>query len=261
MTTFCDCGKPTRDGAYFCEDCADQLAKALGDVTWLTEELETTISRQKGGTYNETSKGAETPSPVNWTASEARTHLRGVLVSWVLFCRDEHVRNSSPNQDALPGDTLPDLARWLLWRVDGLSLLDIGPSAVEQITSATAHCHRLIDSPPVKQYLGTCLLCDGRQYAAPRGTWATCEACDAKTLAQPIRDAMVQKLDDRLCSAAEIADLSSYLGLKANREQVRKRVNQWHKRGRIVREHAFADEPVFRFGIVRRLLEAEDAAS
>jgi hypothetical protein len=69
-----------------------------------------------------------------------------VLVSWVRFCAEERVRNSSPHR-GLPDDTLTEISKWLLWRVDGLALLDIGPEAVDEITAAVAACHRLIDRP------------------------------------------------------------------------------------------------------------------
>ena len=254
----CRCGRPTRDAAYVCETCGERLSRALGEIPWLADELETTITRQKGAAYNGTSaKGAETPSPVHWGASEARTHLRAVLVSWVLFCAAERVRNASPHR-GLPDDDLPAISRWLMWRVDGLSLHDIGPEAVDEITDAVATCHRMVDRPADRQYLGRCDVCsEGRLYARPGGEWARCDTCEAKVEAEAIRARLLDELDDRLCTAAEIAHLSTYLGLRADREQVRKRINQWHKRKRIESESMF-DEPAFRFGIVWRLLAQED---
>ena len=259
-TTDCRCGRPSRDAAYFCDDCAHALSVALGEVPWLDEELDITITRQKGATYNgSTARGSERPSPVNWGASEAKGHLRAVLVSWARFCDEEGVRNASPHP-GLPADNLPALSRWLLWRVDGLSLLDIGPEAVDEITDAVAQCHRRIDRPADRQYLGTCDMCDdGRLYARPGSRWAKCDECEAATEAEALRTKLLDELDDRLCTAAEIAHLSTYLGLRADRETVRKRINQWHARKRIEREAAFSDEPTFRFGIVRRLLEHEES--
>jgi len=265
VTNECRCGKPTRDAAYVCDDCSHALAVALGDIPWLDEELEITVSRQKGVDYRRVGGGkggkkpTERPLPADMGASEARTHLRGVLVSWVRFCADEGVRNASPHP-GIPDDTLIAISKWLLWRVDGLTLLDIGTEAVDEITSAVAHCHRLIDRPAEQQYLGACSVCDGGHlYARPGSRWARCGGCDAAEDADDRRSKLLDELDDRLCTAAEIARLSTYMGLKVDRETVRKRVNQWHKRGTIAREAAFTDEPAFRFGIVRRLLEHNDA--
>ena len=265
MTTaqVCRCGRPTRDAAYGCDHCGDELAKALGDVPALDEELETTISRQQGVDYRSAGGGSgkptERPSPVHWGASEARTHLRALLVSWALFCESEGIRNSSP-YPGLPDDNLPALSRWMLWRVDGLMLHDIGFDAVEEITSAVAHCHRLIDRPADRQYLGNCQEddCLGRLYARPGATTARCDSCRTPVQADAIRERLLAELDDRLCTASEIARLSTYLGLKADREQVRKRINQWNVRGLIVQHPSVTGETVFRFGEVYARLVADE---
>lgn len=262
----CKCGRPTRDAAYVCDECADLLARSLGDIPWLDEQLEITVTRSAGIDYRTLggAKATESPSPVHWAASEARTHLKALLVSWVLFCEAEGVRNSDP-AIGLPADNLGALSKWMLWRVDGLALHDIGAEAVAEIADAVQTCHRLIDRHPERQYLGACEICEtGRIYARPGGKWATCNSCDAGTDADAVRTKMLKQLDDRLCTAAEIARLSTYLGLQANREQVRKRINQWHKRELIEPHAAFSDEPAFRFGTVYEMLaksEYEQKAS
>lgn len=266
MSNECRCGRPTRDEAFVCDQCTDSLARALGDVAWLDEELDTTISKQKGLDYRKVGggkggkKAAERPLPASWGASEARTHLKALLVSWVLFCGAEKVRHQETS-DALPADNLTALSRWLIWRVDGLGLLEIGLEAVDEITSAVAHCHRLIDRPAERQYLGTCPTCQsGRLYARAGSDWAICEECEASIEASKVREKLLTELDDRLCTAAEIARLSTYLGLKDDRETVRKRINQWHKRGVLTEAASLSDEPTFRFGkVYSMLVEAEYA--
>ena len=42
------CGRPARDAAYYCEECGNALSVALGEIPWLDEELEVTISGQRG---------------------------------------------------------------------------------------------------------------------------------------------------------------------------------------------------------------------
>ena len=266
MTSECGkCGRPARDEAYACDTCGDELARALGDITWLADELETTITRQKGVDYRNVGgssggkKASERPSPVVWGASEARTDLKAVLVSWALYCDAENVRNSDPH-GGLPDDDLVAISRYLMWRVDGLMLVEIGPDAVDEITSAVAHCHRLIDRPADRQFLGRCQECneDGSLYARPGSEWATCDLCGCKIEAQTVRDSLLAELDDRLCTAAEIAHLSTYLGLKADREQVRKRINQWNKRGLIVEHPSVTAEVTFRFGEVYAKLTLDE---
>lgn len=259
--TTCDCGRPTRDAAYACDTCGDLLARALGDVPWLDEQLEVTITRQQGIDYRRLSnskggkKDAERPLPGNWTASEARTHLKALLVLWTRLCDEEGVRSSDP-ADGLPADNLTAISRWLLWRVDGLMLHAAAGDAVEEVTSAIAHCHRLIDRAPDRQYLGDCqeVDCSGRLYASPGGAMARCDSCGTTASASEIRARLLGELEDRLCTAREIAELSTYLGLRAGREQVRKHVEYLSRKGIIAKQQAFSDQTVFRFGEVYKLL-------
>lgn len=252
----CRCTRPTRDAAYACETCGDLLARALGDVAWLDEQLEVTITRQQGIDYRRKGSGgatkdSERPLPGNWTASEARAHLKALLVSWTLFCHEDQIRSSDPS-DGLPADNIVALSRWLLWRVDGLLLNDIASDAIDEITSAVTHCHRLIDRAPDRQYLGDCqeVDCGGRLYARATGELARCDSCGTTTKADEIRKRLLSELDDRLCTAREIAELSTYLGLKAGREQVRKYVEYLSRKGQITKHPAFSDQAVYRFGEV-----------
>lgn len=264
-TSICQCcDRPTRDAAYGCDHCGDALARALGDIPWLDEELEVTITRQRGIDYRRsggtgTQKPSERPMPGNWGASEARGHLKSLLVSWALLCHEEGVRSSDP-RDGLPDDDLSAISRWLLWRVDGLMLHEAAGDVVNEITAAVTQCHRLIDRAPDRQYLGDCRETDclGRLFARPGGELARCDSCYTTSSAAEIRKRMLEELDDRLCTAAEIARLSTYLGLKADREQVRKRINTWHKRDQIESHAAFSDDPAFRFGEVYAKLAADE---
>src|SRR4051812_45572911 len=115
MTSTCRCGRPTRDANYVCDDCATRLSQALGDIPWLAEELDTSSTRAKGVDYRTKggTRSTEKPLPFNNAITQARTELKAVLVSWVVFCRDEHVRNQSPSQ-ATPADTLEAISRYLL---------------------------------------------------------------------------------------------------------------------------------------------------
>lgn len=261
----CRCGKPTRDNAYSCDDCGDLLARALGEVPWLDEQLEVTITRQQGIDYRRLGGGkggkkdAERPLPGNWTASEARTHLRALLVSWARLCHEEGVRSSDPRL-GLPDDNLLAIGRWLLWRVDGLLMHEAGSEAVDEITGAVASCHRLIDRPADRQYLGDCgeQECSGSLWARAGGEVATCDSCHTPTKAADLRGRLLSELDDRLCTAAEIAELSTYLGLKANRDTVRKYVEYLARKGRIEKHAAFSVAAVYRFGEVYDLLVKRD---
>ncbi len=265
MTTterICRCGRPT--DKFYCDDCAQSFSVALGEIPWVERELDITITRQQAATWNGGSHSPETALPFHPSASDARGNLRAVLVAWVRFCDEEAIRHQSPAH-GLPTDTLTAMSRWLMWRVDGLALHDIGPEAVDEITSAVAHCRRLIDRPLDRQFLGRCEQCEkvgdeGRLYARPGSILATCNNCGDVIDAERLKTRLLAELDDRLCTAAEIAHLSTYLGLDANRDQVRKRINTWHRRRLITSESLFEGEAAFRFGIVWRLLAHNDGA-
>lgn len=225
MTNECRCGKPTRDAAYVCDSCLDSLGRALGDVAWLAEEMPTTIGRQKGVSYEgSTSRGAETPSPVHWGASEAWDHLKALLVSWALFCDAEGVR-STDTRTGMPQDTHVALSRWLLWRVDGLGLHDIGIEAVEEITSAVAHCHRLVDRPPEKRYAGPCT-CGRDLYHRPGATEVTCGLCGEEHNVAGVYEAMRAKVLGRLVTAREGATLLSRFDLETKQGTI----DKWRER-------------------------------
>lgn len=229
MTNECRCGKPTRDAAYVCDDCLDSLGRALGDVTWLAGEMPTTIARQKGADYTgSTSRGAETPSPVHWGASEAWGHLKALLVSWALFCDAEGVR-SADTRPGMPQDTHIALARWLLWRVDGLGLHDIGAEAVDEITSAVAHCHRLVDRPPEKRYAGPCT-CGRDLYHRPGATEVTCGLCGEEHNVAAVYEAMRAKVMGRLVTAREGATLLSRFDLETKQGTI----DKWRERKIVV---------------------------
>lgn len=265
----CRCGRETRDDAYVCETCENALEVALGDCAWLDDELDTTITRQKAASTTGGSPSAETGLPWHDKAAEAQRTLHGLLVTWVRFCDEEGVRGV-PNW--APSDKIPSLARWLLHVVHGLTLHDIGPEAVDEVTDAVAECRRIVFwKKSTRVYLGTCgqvvkdedgevivLTCGGEVYADEGEPVGYCEECK-QGLTVVIRKAEIDKqLHDRLCTPAEIATYAVHLGLQAPRDQVRRRVNYWHRHKRI--EHKGDNpkgEPLFRYGDVRKMLYAE----
>lgn len=266
----CRCGKPTRDDAYVCDQCVTELDKALGDVPWLDEQLEVSITRQKAAALGSGARAATTPLPWHEKASEARRGLHALLVSWVLFCTEEQVRGR-PSKDA--EDDLPSLSAWLLNVTRGLALHDIGPEAVDEITDAVAECHRVVFwKRRNRVYLGKCeqvvkdeddvvvtLSCEGDVYANEGDQVGECEQC-GQGVTVVIRKADLDKrLDDRLCTAADLASMAVFLGLDVPRERVRKKVLYWHRHKRIQQRSTdvTTEAPMFRYGEVKALLYSE----
>jgi hypothetical protein len=262
------CRAPSRDHAYYCDPCRTKLDIALGNMTWLDEQIDVSITRQKGVNLNSGgSKSAETPIPWHDKAAEARRHLHGILVLWVKYCTDENVRGTPT---WAPRDNLPSMARFLLHCTHGLSLLDIGPDAHDEITKAVADCERIIFwKKRSRSYLGPCEartldedghdvgVCTGDVYAEEDADIGKCDLCGEGVTVVIRQGELNKKLDSRLCTAAELARICVYLGLDAPRDKVRKKVHYWHAHKRIV-SHATdpAGDPMFRYGEVRVMLYA-----
>lgn len=251
----CACGQPTRDHAYACDDCGDELARILGDVPWLAEQLHLTETRQRAKTPG--SGGAGDGVPWHEKASNILAALRNELVNTIRVCDDDGVRTSSPS-DAWPADNIPAMSRWLLWRVDGYTLHEGFTETLRTLLRVEANALHAIDRAADRKFLGWCNECGiGAVYAHGDAATGRCveHGCGAEYDTASARAALEDALDDRLCTAAEIAKLATYLGLPAGRERVRNLVNQWNRRGRVV-AHVGEDEPRFRYGDVRVLLAA-----
>lgn len=227
MTDECRCGRPTRDGADVCDTCADTFARALGDVPWIDEQIEITMSGQRALPTEGAARGTETPLPWNEAAGDARRTLHGLLVTWVRFCEEEHVPHQSP-KDGLPDDNLPALSRWLLWRVDGLARRDIGAEAVDEITDAVAACHRVIDRSPQREFVGPCQ-CGKDLYRRAAASTVTCQSCGERYDPEAMLAWMQGQIMGRLVTAREGAGLLAKFGLPVALNTVK----QWPKRGRI----------------------------
>lgn len=261
MTNTCPCGRPTRDAAYVCEDDLNFLVNDLNECPGLDEELEVTITRQRGAAIEGgPANSGETSLPWHDKASEAQRELHNALSTWVRLCDDEHVRHQA-SHDRLPADTIAAMSRWLLWRVDGLAFHEAGYEAVRDVSRATERVRNIVFFKPApRMYLGPCDEthedgpCPGDVYASQDAADGYCDLCGKDYPVDARRASMEATLDDRLFTAAEIAHLATYLGLDVDRERVRKIVNQWHKRKQIVALGHDGEAARFRYGSVKVML-------
>ena len=262
--TECRCGRPTRDDRSFCDQCREELDIALGDCTWLTEEIETSMTKQRAVSYGGGSRSSETAMPWHEKAGDARRTLHGLLVSWVRFAVEENVKGAPRT---LPADNIPALSGWLLNVTDGLSLLDIGPEAHEEITDAVAAVRRVVFwKRKARIYLGPCAYndvpendCPGDVYVLDGDDVAYCEECERGVTVVIRRTQLDDDMLGRVLNASEIADWAYHMGLTGNRDRVRKRVSYWakHKRITAVRREPNGDLPpipYYRYRDVRPLL-------
>ncbi|MCW2785226.1 MAG: hypothetical protein JWP74_1743 [Marmoricola sp.] len=228
--TTCTCGKPTRDNAYVCETCLSELARALGEIPWTVEQLDISLQKARGVDYTTMggSASSESPLPVSFPAFEALTNLRQVIVMWVRFCDEEAIRHQSPTT-AFPKDTLVSMSRWLMWRIDGLALNDLGGDAVSEITRAVGRARQVIDRPAEKVYAGPCE-CGRDLYAKPKAKMTKCKGCEREYDVEEMRDWMRTAVTGRLVTAREGSTLLGRFDLPT----AQKTIDSWHDRKRIL---------------------------
>lgn len=250
---------------WLCDDCQAAFTRTLGDLGALDDELAVTITRQRAAATTGGPRSSDTALPWHERAGDAQRTLHGLLVSWVRFCAEEDVKGPRVED---PADHIDSLAEWLSTRVHGLALLDIGPEAMDEITNAAAECHRIVFwKRRNRVYLGSCGAvetddegnegdpCPGEVYADEGEPVGFCDECNQGATVVVKRAALEDELDARLYTAAEIARLSTFLGLDAPREQVRKRVLYWHRHKLVEQRGTTADGfPMFRYGEVRGML-------
>lgn len=259
----CRCGRPTRDDAYVCDKCEGQLERALSEVPFLDQELETTLTRQRAIPTSGSAPSAETPIPWHDRAAQVRRNLDGLLSTWVRFCAEENLLTAD-----LPADTAAAKSRWLLRALPALRLHDIAPEAHDEITDAAADARRLVFwKRKNRVYLGPCAYgnsladqlsdCPGDVYADEGEPVGYCEECERGVTVVTRQSELDDDLSGRLLSAADIADWSVRMGLDAKREEVRKRVLYWHRHKRITAARTEDRVPLFRYREVRPMLLAE----
>lgn len=256
----CGCGQPTRDHAYACDDCASELTRFLADAPWLAEQLDITITGQRGKRPGQSGRASD-GLPWNTKASNVLRALHAHLITTVNLCEAEHIRHQSP-YTGLPANTPETLSRWLLWRVDGLMFTKNFTDTLRYALAVEKKALAVIDRQPDRMFLGMCelarlKLCDGAVYVKAGDTIGKCRTCGMKYDAEDRRAALEAALDDQLCTAAEIAKLATYLGIQAPRDTVRKSVNRWHNRKQLTPKLIDPDgSPRFRYGDVAPLLSA-----
>lgn len=244
------CEAPTADHATICRRCTAAFRGDLRDVGDVEAELDVSCAGERGASYSPLPKGGgSAPSP-NWDAIEARRGLSFTLGRGAAYA----ARDEPGSVPALP--RLRDRAGFLLERVPALTLDPLGAHLAMAVSDGLARAREVIDLKPERQYLGECTDCGGRVYAEKGQDVAVCQRCGALAVAENLRGDRLAELDDRLCTAAEIAGLVTHLGLRGDRDKVRKRINTWHAR-RVILAAPGWGEPRFSFGLVRRKLDAE----
>lgn len=244
----CTCGKETRDHAYVCSDCLDEVTKALGNVPWIVEQLDISLIKARGIDYaalgsdhlahvplahvdidddGDKLADAATTLPYYDAAAGGLANLRHCLAMWVRFCEEEQIRHQSP-ATGYPEDTLQAMSVWLLWRVDGLAFNDLGPDVIAEITRAVGRCFAIIDRPAERRYAGPCE-CGRDLYSKPGAKITQCPACEKTYDVEAMQEWMRAGVSGRLVTAREGVTLLGRYGLPT----AQKTVDKWHERKRL----------------------------
>lgn len=239
-----DCDRPIHPGWVICRPCAASLEKALAEIPALQTELDLQTARQASRDHGPVATATERPLPYDPRASERTWLLRNTLVGWI--------RDLEP--DALPADTLPAMARWLLGRVNQLYVHPAGEQAVDEIRYAVAQAWRCVDNPPERVFLGTCG-CGGELFAPMDAITAWCRLCGAEHGCDGLRDGLLAKVAGHLVTAQEFAGYAvRYLGVSPRaQDRLEANVRLWASRGRVQAiAHAprldGPPQPTYRFG-------------
>jgi len=293
MTVYCAapaCAHPTSGGSL-CPTCIDQLHDTLAGLTWTRQQLGNAATRQVRFTNSGGARSSETPLMFNPAAADALRRLDASIRQWQARLAD-HL--AQPVREPHPGRALT----WITQHVDTANdWIDLG-HLLGDLENEADRALGLINRPEPRQYLGDCidasrhdgttcdcechdspdtpcsidggcgllfpapeLPCLGRVEAHPDETEARCDTCGTEYDAERIRGRLLKSLDDRVATASEIAQIATYMGLTIDRQTVRKRINQWASRGRILPAPSLDPKasPRFRFGEVRILLDADEA--
>jgi hypothetical protein len=251
------CMRPS-DGWILCRDCGRVLTEVLTDMGWMLDELDLVLTGQVRYVSQSTSKSSDTPMPFDVKASETRAYLTAEIATAVRLLEEANRWESQAKTEKAA-------ALWLRDKVSAIRLHPAGGDIIDNLLRWWAAGQWVIDRPTQRQYLGDCekdvagMDCGGRIYGRQGKAEARCDTCGGEYEAEEMREKLLNELDERLCTASEIAHLSTYLGLVADRTAVRKRINQWHTRKR-VSPHPNDDGDVrFRFGEVYVMLLQDDA--
>ncbi len=267
------CGRPVVDMSYLCDREGDRLRLELERVALIAGEAMTTIAKQarigNGGRRTD----PEVPLPVNLAAAADHDAAVNTLTTWARHVNGESGRplptvRTAPCLHptcaerrlgpACAGEPAEHptvvVALWLADQLDWLRHRPEAEEAFDEIGDACRVLVRVVDRPAERIIVGQCG-CTEYLYAVRGREYVTCSGCGTTYDVEAARDLLRESLDQRLCTAAEIAMLASYLGLTTKRDQVRHKITVWADRGLVVRHSELRGESAYVFGeVVARLM-------
>lgn len=192
-----------------------QLITWLREIVWLSDELDTVITRQAayGDRYRSGGKSTETPLPFQVSASDVAFDLNGTLTAWV-----EEVCTSR-NLDWPGRKRTPEAAEWLNHHIVDLALCEQAGTAFDEINHVRKRVLSAIDRPVPQEFVGPCqsgtegVSCEG-VYCVKGDDVKKCRTCLVVIDIPSVRAATESVMGDRLYSLPELQVALAYFGKK-----------------------------------------------
>lgn len=250
-----DCGQlmPTGDNSTACPSCWSKLDQNLGEIPSLEVELDTTMARQTASGTNNGPRSAERPLPYNVAASDALRLLHATLWPWVKEGLDTHPQTPLPYPNITGmAAALMHLHGWLITHPEGWQ-------AIDEITYACTQARQAIDRAPDRTYAGTCdtvdaatqTPCAEELYAIDGHTTVICPSCSWERDVKQWRYARLEEASDQLLTLSEMTRAVA----ETQSETIdRKRLENWVRRGRLIRAGHIGAVATYRVGDVLDLL-------
>lgn len=175
--------RPLVNNAVICATCEGNLARALGDLDALLDDLETALTRQARKRPARGSVAADGPPlPYDERASEAARDLRTLLKDWVSLVAEGLADEGRFVKLQMPA-TAKSLSSWLLHHTGWIARHDTAPDAYSEIVGAVNNIRRTIDIAPDMRYVGPCggdvegVECVETLYATEGADTVRCRTC------------------------------------------------------------------------------------
>lgn len=153
------CFKPFRNGPL-CGGCEKAFERTIAEIPALSDELDTTITRQSALGSRNGSRATETPVAFNVRASIVAEELKATLVGWMRDLGPErrsvggpvcslctHDSCGSFIQDMWPADSIASIGRFLLWKLPDIRQHPAVDQMIDEITYACRAAWRAVDRP------------------------------------------------------------------------------------------------------------------
>jgi hypothetical protein len=158
----------------------------------------------------------------------------------------------------VPPSDLGEAAAWLATQLGWLRKRPEAGEAFDELTDACRMLRRLVDRPVSDRRLVGVCDCGTTLYALPWQGVVECpdKRCGLRWDVEESRDILRDALRGKLFTAAEAAHLGAFWDERAS-EQIRKLINKWAERGRLIAHGQVDGAPTFLFGeVIDRLAES-----